>query len=91
MGLVYQPDVISKAGVRSWSIRFGTDLSLTNEPSAVAHIHSRITASVLTDLMAGRCSLNYVYGAGFYRSSQRVYIFRTTRYVQMDNRGGAPA
>lgn len=74
IGLVYQLDVIFPTGVHSWSIRFGADLSLTNEPSAVAHIHSRITASILKDLIAGRCSLNYVYGAGLYRSSQRVYI-----------------
>ena len=74
IGLVYQLDVIFPTEVRSWSIRFGVDLSLTNEPSAVAHIRSRITASVLKDLIAGRCSLNYLYGAGLYRSSQRVYI-----------------
>lgn len=74
IGLVYRLDVVFPQSVRSWVVDFGADLSLANEPSAVAHIRSRITASVLTDLIAGRCSLNYVYGAGLYRSSQRVYI-----------------
>jgi hypothetical protein len=74
IGLVYQLDVIFPTGVRSRSIRFGADLSLRNEPSAVAHILSRITASALRDLRAGRRSLNYVYGTGLYRSSQRIYI-----------------
>ncbi len=72
--LVYRLDVVFPEGARSWAIDFGADLSLTREASAVAHFRSRITASVLTDLIAGRHSLNYVYGAGLYRSSQRVYV-----------------
>lgn len=73
INLVYRLDVVFPQYERSWSIEFGNGLSLTNEPSPVAHIRSRIVASVLTDLIAGQCSLNYVYGAGLFRSLQRIY------------------
>ncbi|MGC2194540.1 MAG: MBL fold metallo-hydrolase [Terriglobales bacterium] len=73
LGLVYQIDVVFPSRTYSWSIDFGHDLSLENWPSATAHLRSRITASVLVDLITGRCSPNYVYGGGFYRWSQRVY------------------
>ena len=73
IGLVYRLDVVFPLGVRSWSVDFG-GICLQKEAAAAAHIRSRITASVLTDLIAGRCSANYLYGAGLYRTSQRTYI-----------------
>ena len=74
IGVVYQLDVVFPLHTSSWSIDFGRDLALENRPSAAPHISSRITASVLTDLISGRCSGNYVFGGGFYRSSQRLYV-----------------
>jgi hypothetical protein len=74
IGVVYQLDVVFPSHTSSWSIDFGRDLALENRPSAAPHIRSRITASVLIDLINGRCSGNYVFGGGFYRSSQRLYV-----------------
>jgi UDP-MurNAc hydroxylase len=74
LGVVYQLDVVFPSHTRSWSIDFGRDLALESHPSATAHIHSRITASVLIDLITGLCSANYVFGGGFYRWSHRVYV-----------------
>ena len=74
IGIVYRLDVIFPSQTRSWSIDFGRSLSIENRPLPAAHIHARITASVLTGLITGRCTTNYVYGGGFYRWSQRVYV-----------------
>jgi Beta-lactamase superfamily domain len=73
LNIVYQLDVVFPSRTYSWCIDFGRDLSLAPGPSAVAHLRSRITASVLTDLITGNCSANYVFGGGLYRWSQRVY------------------
>lgn len=73
LGIVYQIDVVFPSKALCWTIDFGRDLSLDKRSTNSAHIRSRIPASVLTDLIAGRCSANYVYGGGFYRWSERVY------------------
>jgi hypothetical protein len=74
LAIGYQLDIVFPSRTSYWSIDFGRDLSLENRPSAAPHIRSRITASVLTDLITGRRSPNYVFGCGLYRWSQRVYV-----------------
>jgi L-ascorbate metabolism protein UlaG (beta-lactamase superfamily) len=78
LGIVYQLDVVFPSHTRSWSIDFSRDLSLTEAATPGAGIRSRIAASLLADLILGRCSVGYVFGVGGYRFWQRVYTLGPT-------------
>lgn len=61
LGIVYQLDVVSPSGPRSWQIDFGGTMALVDGPSPNTHIRARIAASMLVDLIKGDAGASYVY------------------------------